>query len=223
MIRETRSGTKVTLGIVRDGQPQSITVQLASRDTGLFETPGVRTFRVEVPNIHIAPMPPMDFDIPQFTVLQFWSRNGVVVEDLTPQLGEFFGVRNGEGVLVRSVEKGSPAAAAGLKAGDVVVKINGESVGCSADWRQAMRDRKGGSVTVGIIRDKREQTLSLKLPERRSSSAFPSEDFDKQMEQMRRELERMGPQIERANALAERDIERAMEQLERQLESSQSE
>lgn len=225
IIRGTAPGTKITIGIVRDGQPQSLTAQLAARNTYeyAFTAPNGKRMHVVVPDVRIAPMPPMDFDVPQFTVLQFWSRNGVVVEDLTPQLGEFFGVRNGEGVLVRSVEKGSAAAAAGLKAGDVITKINGESVGCSADWRQAMRERKGGNVTVSIVRDKREQTLSMKLPEPRSSSVFPSEDFDRQMEQMRRELERMGPQIERANALAERDVQRAMEELQRQMERSQAE
>jgi len=117
------------------------------------------------------PAMPFDFDVPQFSVLPFWSRNGLVVEDLTPQLGEFFGVRNGEGVLVRSVERGSPAAAAGLRAGDVIVKVDGEAVTCSSDWRHAMAHRKSDAVSLGIIRDKREQTVSLKLPARKTSHA----------------------------------------------------
>jgi len=56
-----------------------------------------------------------------------------MVENLTPQLGDFFGAKGAKGVLVRSVEKGSVAAKAGLRAGDVIVRVNGEPVtGC---WR----------------------------------------------------------------------------------------
>ncbi len=50
-----------------------------------------------------------------------------------------FNVPAGRGVLVRSVEKGSPADAAGLRAGDVIVKLNNETVHDMADWRRAMR------------------------------------------------------------------------------------
>jgi S1-C subfamily serine protease len=109
-----------------------------------------------------APAPPRDLDLPQFSMLQFWSRNGLLVEDLTPQLGEYFGVRKGQGVLVRSVEKGSPAEAAGLRAGDVIVKVNGDHVSCSSEWRHAMRQLQS-TANLGIVRDRREQSVSMKL------------------------------------------------------------
>src|SRR5258707_742557 len=121
-----------------------------------------------------APMPPMP-DMPEmpdvpgmqsFTVVRSYSSTaGMMVDNLTPQLGDFFGVKSGEGVLVRSVEKGSPAEAAGLKAGDVIVKVDNEKISDRGDWRDAMR--KGGKISVGIVRDKREQTLQLTLPERK--------------------------------------------------------
>ncbi len=80
-----------------------------------------------------------------------------MVESLSPQLADFFGVPHGHGVLVRSVEGGSPAAAAGLKAGDVILKVNNETVHDMSDWQRSMRTN-ATKVSVGILREKHEQT-----------------------------------------------------------------
>ena len=87
-----------------------------------------------------------------------------MVENITPQLGEFFGVKNGNGVLVRSVEKGSRAEKAGLRAGDVIVKINDQPVHDTSDFTHAVKSRNSGSVTMGVIREKKEQNINLTLP-----------------------------------------------------------
>src|SRR5262249_5036001 len=121
LIHEIPPGRTVTLGISRDGQPMTLKAQLADRAKAVaMAKPAVR------PNIVI---PPIEMpDMPEMNVLTSvgpvgYSRAGVMVENLTPQLGEFFGVKNGQGVLVRSVEKGTPAEAAGLKAGDIIVRV----------------------------------------------------------------------------------------------------
>ena len=88
-----------------------------------------------------------------------------MVENLTPQLGDFFGAKNGKGVLVRSVEKGSRAEQAGFRAGDVIVKVNGESISDSGDFTHAIHGRKGNAVTVSIIRERKEQNLTLTVPD----------------------------------------------------------
>src|SRR5882757_6355703 len=118
MIRETPAGRVVTLGVSRDGQPQSIKVQLSNRGKGMAMR--------NVPEMKFA-MPAMpalaDFDIPVSVVIAHSSlRSGLMVESITSQLGEFFGDKNGNGVLVRSVEKGSRSEKAGFHAGDVIVK-----------------------------------------------------------------------------------------------------
>ena len=161
------------------------------------------------------------------------------MEDLTPQLGEFFGAKNGEGVLVRSVERGSPAETAGLKAGDVIVKVGTDRISNSSEWRRLMRQRRSGAIPLTILRDRHEQTLSLKLPERRSSDAaydftFPDIDFptynaaeiDTLMKQVEPALERT--RIALANVKVNqkqfaRDLERSMKQMQRQLERQQKE
>ena len=95
-----------------------------------------------------------------------------MVENITPQLGEFFGVKNGNGVLVRSVEKGSRAEKAGFRAGDVIVKVNDQAVHDTSDFSHAVRSRNGDSVSVGVIRDKKEQNLNLSLPPARNPAMF---------------------------------------------------
>jgi membrane-associated protease RseP (regulator of RpoE activity) len=101
----------------------------------------------------------------------------LMVENLTPQLGDYFGARDGQGVLVRSVEKGSRADKAGFRAGDVIVKVNGESISDSGDFTHAIHGRKNSTVSVSIIREKKEQTLTLALPERNQSELL-DESFE---------------------------------------------
>ncbi len=113
-------------------------------------------------------MPEMDMPV-SIVVVHSSARSGLMVENLTPQLGDFFGAKNGQGVLVRSVEKGSRAEKAGFRAGDVIVKVNGESISDSGDFTHAIHGRKNNSVNVSIIRDKKEQNLTLTVPERNQS------------------------------------------------------
>ena len=176
MIHETPPGRVVTFGLSRDGQPLSIKVQLGDRHKEFSYESKDKDFHFSMP-----PMPNLpDFDVPQVNVVVVHSsaRSGLMVENLTPQLGEFFGVKNGSGVLIRSVEKGSRAEKAGFRAGDVIVKVNDQHIHDSSDFTQALRSRNG-SVSVVVIRDKREQNLNLTLPERKDSGEmFEEEGLD---------------------------------------------
>src|SRR5215831_6474299 len=124
MIHETPAGRLVTLGISRDGQPITVKLQLADKHKAFPDLPHP-DINVHVPEIHIP-----DIDIPAMTTVVVTSsaRSGLMVENITPQLGDFFGVKNGNGVLIRSVEKGSRAEKAGFRAGDIIVKINDQAV-----------------------------------------------------------------------------------------------
>jgi serine protease Do len=176
MIHETPAGRVVTFDLSRDGQPLTVKVQLGDRHKEFSYKMDDKDFHVKLP-----PMPNLpDFDMPQVNVVVVHSsaRSGLMVENLTPQLGEFFGVKNGSGVLIRSVEKGSRGEKAGFRAGDVIVKVNDQPVHDSSDFTQALRSRHG-SVSVGVIRDKKEQNLNLTLPERKDSGEmFEEEGFE---------------------------------------------
>src|SRR5579864_807277 len=170
MIHETPPGRVVTFGLSRDGQPMTVKVQLADKHQEFsMEGHNMKNFNIRVPEIRIP-----DIDIPSINMVMVTSsaRSGLSVETITPQLGEFFGVKNGNGVLVRAVEKGSRAEKAGFRAGDVIVKINDQPVHDTGDFTHAVRSRKGAAVSVGVIRDKREQNLNLTLPEHKESGVL---------------------------------------------------
>jgi serine protease Do len=171
MIRETPSDRVVTLGINRNGQPMTFKVQLADRKTNFVYSygPKAKDFHFEMPVMPQVPSLP-DIDLPVSIVVVHSSvRSGLMIENLTSQLGDYFGARNGQGVLVRSVEKGSRAEKAGLHAGDVIVKINDEAIHDSGDFSHALGNRKGNTAKLSILRDKKEQTITLSLPERNQS------------------------------------------------------
>jgi serine protease Do/serine protease DegQ len=90
------------------------------------------------------------------------GRLGVQLGELTPQLAEYFGAKDG-GVLVSSINQGSPAEKAGLKAGDVITSVNGDRVRDSDDLIDELRDAEGREVTIGILRDKKESTVTATL------------------------------------------------------------
>jgi len=167
LIRETPAGRKITLGISRDGQQMNVPVTLAAMPRNEF----ART--INIPPINI---PPIHVEVPEVDVpdFQFIMRNamprvGIVAESLTPQLADYFGAK--DGVLVRSVEKGSAADSAGVRAGDVIVKVGDEKITDRTDLSRAFRQKAGSSIAVVVLREKREQTLTVKVPERRERGA----------------------------------------------------
>jgi serine protease Do len=206
MIHETPPGRVVTFGLSRDGQPVTVKVQLADKHSE-FSGMGhdMKNFHVQIPEIHIP-----DIDIPSINMVMVTSsaRSGLMVENITPQLGEFFGVKNGNGVLVRSVEKGSRAEKAGFHAGDVIVKVNDQPVHDTSDFMHAVKSRNGTAVSVGVIRDKKEQNLNLTLPDRKESGDLMEEessddsviDAESTVEvgELQNEIARLRPQMELA-------------------------
>jgi membrane-associated protease RseP (regulator of RpoE activity) len=209
MIHETPAGRVVTFGLSRDGQPVTVKVQLADKHKEFaMSNSKSKDFHFEMPDIHVMP----DIDIPSINMVVVTSsaRSGLMVENITPQLGAFFGLKNGDGVLIRSVEKGSRAEKAGFRAGDVIVKVNDEPVHDTSDFTHAVKARNGNSVSVGVVRDKKEQNLNLALPERKDkeSGDLMEEESDDdsaidlesriELGKLRTELAKLQPQMELA-------------------------
>jgi membrane-associated protease RseP (regulator of RpoE activity) len=246
MIRETPPGRTVTFGVSRDGQPVTVKVQLADRRKTVVWGPKAKDFKFEMPE-----MPNMsDFDIPvSVVVVHSGMRSGLMIENITPQLGDFFGVKNGKGVLIRSVEKGSRAEKSGFRAGDVIVRVNDQTVHDTSDFSHALRSTAKGTVAVGIVRDKKEQTLTLPLPDRKDSGEYLEESFDPvdmdaevrhelsrarenlaqlqpqmqyAIQESRRALDEVKPEIERAQRAGREAVERERPQIERALREAQA-
>lgn len=109
--------------------------------------------------------------------LDHGPRLGVRLESLTDQLAEYFGVGDRGGVLVSSVREGSPAAAAGLRAGDVVVAFGGEAISDVGDLIGAVHGAEAGPTTVTVIRRGEERSMTVELPEREAREADPGAAF----------------------------------------------
>lgn len=220
MIHETPSGRVITLGISRNGQPLTIKTQLAERRKFVAGT-NPKSFHFEMPTMPTMPaMPDMDMPV-SVVVVHSALRSGLMVENLTPQLGDYFGAKEGHGVLVRSVEKGSRADKAGFRAGDVIVRVDKDPVHDSSDFGHSLQMHRGGPVAIGIIRDKREQTLTLTIPERKQSGElFGDEDFDfpdidarVDLQGLTTEMAKIQPQMEFAIQQAGRAMEEARKSL----------
>jgi serine protease Do len=254
MIREIPPGRTVNLGISRDGQPMTLKVPLADRKkTFAVGMPG-KAFAFAMPAMPAMPATPFapEMDMPVYIVVVHSSaRSGLMVENLTPQLGDFFGAKNGKGVLVRSVEKGSRAEQAGFRAGDIIVKVNGESISDSSDFTHAIHGRKNNGVTVSIIREKKEQNLTLTVPDHNQSQlldmneSFEVPDTDEaetvidlsdaqsqiahiqpEIERAEREVRRIAPSVEEATRELrdhERELKQEMRELERELKDEERE
>jgi C-terminal processing protease CtpA/Prc len=174
MIHEIPAGRVAQLTVWRDGRAQTLSATLGKAEerhsTWMGATPGTFAFRMpEVMEMPDMPdMPSIDLGGEGMAVLPGGRpRLGIDAEDIGGQLGSFFGAPDGEGILVRSVNSGSAAEKAGLKAGDVITSFNGERVRSLGDLRQklaAQNDAKTAKIVV--LRNKSELTLSVELPPR---------------------------------------------------------
>jgi serine protease Do len=184
LLKEMPVGRTVNFVVSRDGQTQTMTMQTADRRAveqaaweKHYSVPAPsgaahgNSFMSASPSSVATPKSHKDLlgtpDIilnPSFT--------GAKLEVMGPQLAQFFGAVEGAGLLVRSVDENSPAEEAGLKAGDVVVKVNSISVSNGTDWTKTVHDNRGKPVPVVVIRDKHEQTLTLTPDGKKRSSLW---------------------------------------------------
>jgi len=183
MVHEVPAGRSVSVTIWRDGHTQSVTVEIVSRHAGRAGEGDRDYFYVTPsPDFEVAPIPPippipaMDFG-PLGSMRMFGAPLlGIDAEDVSGQLGNYFGAPDGQGILVREVMPGTPAEKAGLKAGDVILRVEGKRVKNSDELRSALRERsaKAGegadseraaapAVDLTILRAGKETTVRVEL------------------------------------------------------------
>ena len=182
LVRETPPGHNIALLVVRNGANQTLTAAIAQRQ------PAALAFELDGDNLAMAmpPMPPMPSmqplpgirmpDIPRAFMTWRSPTLGIESESLNPQLAEFFGVK--DGVLVRSVIKDSTADKSGFKAGDVIIKVDGEKVASPREISsilQAARSKK--TLPVTVIRRQKEVVLNVVLDENSRWEAFDTKEL----------------------------------------------
>lgn len=202
LLQETPAGRTVGMVVWREGKRVTLKPTLADRDSVLAYVRPDRREHIVIPG----PLEMPHVEVPGLEVMvRSRAHNaGMTLESLTRQLGQYFGVENGRGVLVRSVEQGSRAESAGLKAGDVIVQVGEEKIAGLSDWHHAMRKYRSGDVKVGIVREKRRQEVTLTLPDHEEGSMFMPDssfniepfEFEWQQEEFDHLIE-LGPRMER--------------------------
>ncbi len=170
MIHEIPAGRTAQITVWRDGRAQSISAKLGKAEERhhrwMKAAPGAFSFRM--PEVEIPDMPAIADLTDELTMLPSGrARLGIDAEDIGGQLGSFFGAPDGEGILVRSVNSGSPAEKAGLKAGDVITTFNGERIHSVGELRQRLAAQtEAKTAKIGVLRNKSQMNLTVDLPER---------------------------------------------------------
>lgn len=175
LLRELPAGRKVTLLISREGAQQTIILQLVDRKA--MEQDVWNKLGQNEPGSGSAPAMGIlsgsgaDAPLPGGFHMPFFGSSlnvGVMVEPLTSQMAEYLGVPSG--LMVKQVARKSEAAVSGLKAFDVILKVGTDSVSTLADWDRMLRANTGKAVQVTILRDRKQQTLTLQVDSKRHRS-----------------------------------------------------
>jgi serine protease Do len=171
LVRETPTGRTVALVISRNGATQNVSVELGER-SAFFEKRLKGKMR-DFDNAFAFSMPNQDFTLAMPPVDARMPSLGINAEDLSGQLGNYFGAPDGAGILIREVRSGTAADKAGLKAGDVIVKVDGKPIRTLADLRVELRGKSDQkTVALGIIRKSAEMsvTVGIERPQPSESS-----------------------------------------------------
>lgn len=180
MVRETPAGRQVKLLISRGGATQTLAATVGERKAPrvliernlemgpqwhqkmekLQDELGRMQFKFEMP------------DLPQPFMSWRSGALGIEAESVSSQLAEFFGVK--QGVLVRSVGKDTPAEKAGIKAGDVIVKVDGAEVSTPSEIAKHIRAPEAKKTfPVTVVRNRQEVTLNVTVEDRPSRAPRP--------------------------------------------------
>ncbi|MEW5806133.1 MAG: PDZ domain-containing protein [Acidobacteriota bacterium] len=206
IIKETPPGRKASVGLIREGKSLTINVTLEERTAPSFDLKEpLRLYREnlgkfkenlrdyieryvdidEEGNVTIGEINLDDLDNwigKRVIVFGGRGRMGVTLQSLTPQLEEYFGLKDRHGVLISSVLEDSPAQEAGLKAGDVIISMDGKQVEDPHDVIEIVKKKDEGTLNVEVVRDKQEKTFKVilkkeehpeeKMPERVMSHSW---------------------------------------------------
>ena len=198
LISEVAPDHQAKVTVVRGGSERDVTVTIAKRPGPKFEN-GNFEWQVFPPMGEMPKIPDVSklqdlsklrelYGAPGFQVgpndgnVFIWRNGsgrqiGVGLTPITKQLGEYFGVPDGNGLLINSVRENSPAAKAGLKAGDVIVEVDGKPVKGDFDIMRTLNEKKDGDIELTIVRDRNRQTVRV-TPE-----AVKAGDFNQYFEQ----------------------------------------
>lgn len=216
----------VDLGIMRAGKPMKFSIKLADR-VKLQQQAWLQHFSVAPPQLgntfsSVAARQGAnvagddDGDTSEDVVLTRPYRIGAVLDSIGPQLGAYFGVKDGTGMLVKTVEPEGPAAQAGLQAGDVVLKLNDDTVSTPMDWIRAMRKVEDKPIQLTIMRNKHVETLTVAPPKTQAFLDWPDLS-QREQQDLRSEVNAMSAGLKSDPALSKDAMDKAIAEAQKNL------
>lgn len=168
MLRDIPAGRRISMVISRDGDQQTVAVQLVDRHVmerdvwnKMNSAEGLSQSSEGGMNVlsgSSADVPSAGFHLPFFgSELHV----GALVEPLTAQMSDYLGIPNG--LLVKQVSRHSEAEAAGLREYDIILRVGPDAIRTTADWDRALKQNQNKQVQIAILRDRRQQTLTLQV------------------------------------------------------------
>lgn len=184
MIHDAGVGAEVKLSVLREGQQLTVNARLASR--GDVEREAVARMAAPersegqsnaVPSGFVKSHDADSVDPPDAKwgsgflrqMLHSGPFTGLMMEAIEPQLAGYFGSSTGGGLLVQSVVANSPGAEAGLRAGDVVLRVDSVEVRTTDAWMKRLHAKHGEAVVLVVLRNHHEETMTL-IPKGKSRS-----------------------------------------------------
>ena len=183
MVRETPAGRRVEVEVQRNGSVQTLSATLESGGATRRWAEGIRDGALEDLDVELPEMPPLP-DMAAIPPIPPLPRNGedvhafrrllretggarklgIEYQEISGQLARYFKLGDERGVLVSEVDDDGPAGKAGLRAGDVILKLNGSAVTDSRSFREQVRKAEAGSeATLTVSREGRALDLKVKL------------------------------------------------------------
>jgi serine protease Do len=168
LLHECAPGKVVTLVVSRDGQQITVTTQMSTQEEverqawAQHQTvPDPQGPPSDTASGDFSPASPVRGNTFIGTMPMNPAYTGAMLEEMSTQLADYFGVSSGLGLLVRSVQPDSPASLAGMRAGDVVMQADARPVVSTGDWARMIKNSHGRSLTIVVMREKKQQTLTL--------------------------------------------------------------
>ena len=218
-IRKGKPGQSVTLRIKRDNKEMDVKVKLgeyteedAWRE---METRFPRLFAPEQKFLEIAPRTRQQF------VFETRKFIGVSVDPLNKELAEYFGAKEGKGLLVSQIREGSPAEKAGLKVGDVLIKADGTELERQGDLSRIIQEKeKGDKIKMEFYRDKKMRSVEVEIEEEEGSGLlrFSPEEWKDYTETWGRSSENLLRQQNKWQDDSSRELRNQMERMTREMQ-----
>ena len=196
---------KVEVGILRDGKRETVDVTLGERShTIIVPRDGER---IEVPLPDTEALEDHLKGLRMFGNGNAWvfkmgggrPKLGVQLVETTPELREHLGGGRDRGVLVGKVMSGTPAEKAGLKVGDLIVSVDGDTVSDAGELIEAIGDKDGETLHLEVVRDGRTIRLEATLP--------AEEEDDDEVSGPRADLDRLHEELRAAQVARQAELE----------------